>query len=194
MNTEELNSLLEKYYKGESTEEEEMHLREYFLENNIPGGFDAEREIFRYYNLSIDIPEPTDGFEDRIIAAIDDIEAEIQPSRFRRIIRPVISVAAGLLILTASYFFIIHRSTPVDTYTDPEIAYAETMKILMEVSSKLNHGVQTLEPIEKINEYTALSFETINKSTSKVEKRLMPLNHIQQNTGNSNISYRNKKQ
>ena len=53
------------------------------------------------------------------------------------------------------------------------------MKILMDVSAKLNHGTQALQPIGKINEMTTKSFESINKSTSVIEKNLKNLDYLQ---------------
>jgi hypothetical protein len=179
MSTEELNRLLEKYYNGNSTEEEEMILREYFIKDDIPEGYDAEKVIFGYYKSAGDIPEPSAGFEARIISGIDRAESETASGRFRKYILPYLGTAAGLLILTGSLFFFIHRSEPGDTYSDPEIAYAETMKILMDVSSQLNYGSRILEPVNKINQLTTKSFRTINSKTLLVEKSLKNLGNLQ---------------
>ncbi len=93
----------------------------------------------------------------------------------KKYLLPILSAAAGLLILGGSYFYFIVRAEPRDTFTDPEIAYAETIKILREVSSQMNRGTQVLEPVGKINKVTKKSFETINKSTRIVEKNLKNL-------------------
>ena len=91
----------------------------------------------------------------------------------------VLSAAAGLLILGGSYFFFVRKTEPVDTFSDPEIAYAETIKILRDVSSQLNHGAQVLEPVGKINEISRKSFESLNKSTRIIEKNLRKLDKLQ---------------
>ena len=52
------------------------------------------------------------------------------------------------------------------------------MKILIEVSSQLNHGAKTLEPVGKINKMTVKSFESINKSTTIIEKNLKNLDYL----------------
>jgi hypothetical protein len=83
-----------------------------------------------------------------------------------------LSAAAGILILTGSYFFFFKSAETRDSFTDPEIAYAETIKILRDVSSQLNHGAQVLEPVGKMNEMTRKSFESLNKSTQIVKKNL----------------------
>ncbi len=179
MNTKELNKLLEKYYKGESTEEEEEKLRMFFSGGNIPEGYEAEKDIFSYYNEAITVPEPSYDFEARIIEGIDKSEESRRKVTIRRYLIPSLSAAAGILLLAGSYFFFIHRTEPRDTFTDPAIAYAETMKILMNVSSQLNRGAMALEPVGRMNEMTTKSFESINKSTKIVERNLKSLNYLE---------------
>lgn len=179
MNGEELKRLIEKYYNGESTAEEEKTLREYFNENNIPEGFEAEKEIFGYYMAAGEVPEPSSGFEARILAGIDTFDNKRRSQKIREYILPLLGAAAGLLILAGSYLFFVNRSETGDTFTDPEIAYAETIKIIMDVSSRLNQGAQALEPVRRINEMTNKSFEAINKSSIIVEKNLKNLDYLQ---------------
>jgi hypothetical protein len=81
--------------------------------------------------------------------------------------------------MAGSYFFFISRSEPRNTFSDPEIAYAETMKILMKVSSQLNRGALALEPVAKINDLTTKSFDAINKPARIIEKNLKNLDYLQ---------------
>jgi len=187
MQEEELKRLIEKYYNGESTEEEESTLRDFFRKNNIPQGYEAEKEIFSYYTESSEIPEPSHDFEAQILAAIDASERGRGIQKVRRYLLPILSVAAGLLILAGSYFFLIHRNEQRDTFSDPKIAYAETMRILKDVSSQMNRGAQVLEPMGKINEIREKSFETINKSTRIVEKNLKNLVFLQKAVENTKV-------
>jgi hypothetical protein len=179
MNEEELKRLIEKYYNGESTEEEESILKDYFRKNNIPEGYEAEKLIFSYYAESAELPEPSIDFEARILAGIDASEIKRGSQKIKKYLLPLLSAAAGLFILAGSYFFFTNRAESGDTFTDPEIAYAETIKILRDVSTQLNHGVLVLEPVGKMNEITRKSFESINKSTKIVEKNLKNLNYLQ---------------
>ena len=179
MSEEELKRLIEKYYNGESTEEEEIALKVFFRKGNVPEGFDAEKEIFSYYAESQDVPEPSIDFEARILAGIDASERERGSQNVRRYLIPILSAAAGILILTGSYFFFMKRAESVDTFADPAIAYAETIKILRDVSSQLNHSAQVLEPVGKMSEFTRKSFKSINKSTGIVEKNLKNLDYLQ---------------
>jgi hypothetical protein len=79
------------------------------------------------------------------------------------------------------------RAESGDTFTDPAIAYAETIKILRDVSSQLNQGAQVLEPVGKMSEVTRKSFESINKSTGIVERNLKNLDYLQRAISLSNV-------
>jgi hypothetical protein len=179
MNAEELNRLIDKYYNGLCTDEEEKILRVFFREGNIPEGYETEKLIFSYYTTSAEVPEPSIGFEDRILEGIGASEGTAGSGKFRKYILPYLSIAAGLLIMTGSYFFFMNRSQYSDTFSDPEIAYDEAMKILMNVSVKLNRGTLALSPVSKMNEVTAKTFESFNKSTNLIGKNLESLDYIQ---------------
>ena len=58
MNEGELKKLLDKYYNGDSTDNEEMLLRDFFNNENVPGGYEAEKAIFSYFSSPVNIPEP----------------------------------------------------------------------------------------------------------------------------------------
>jgi hypothetical protein len=178
MNEEELKRLVEKYYDGISTDEDEKALRAYFAENTALSGYEAEKEIFSYYAEAAEVPEPSADFEARISKSLDTDHRRNGILSIRKYLIPLISAAAGLLILIGSYFFLIHRIEPKDTYTSPEIAYAETMKILIDVSSRMNRGTHSLKPIGRINEMKVKSLRSINKSAILVEKNLQSLGYL----------------
>jgi hypothetical protein len=178
MNGENLDRLIERYYNGESTEAEEQALRELFQSDDAPEGYDDEKALFGYYESAGVIPAPSFDFESRIIAGIDASEKESQPMRRRRYPLPWLSAAATVLIFLGSWFFLIHRSESEDTYSDPEIAYAETMKILMDVSTKMNHGARALEPIGKIDQMASQSLKTVSRSTGRIGKNLEDIGTI----------------
>ena len=134
MKSEEIKRLLEKYYDGESTVEEEVYLKNFFSLGDIPEDLLDEKEIFSYFLKSAIVPEPSLVFEKKIIDALDSVGEVSLNLKRRRAFGTFTSIAAVILILTGSYFFFIHKSEPRDTFSDPEIAYAETMKILYGVS------------------------------------------------------------
>jgi hypothetical protein len=178
MNAKELDSLLEKYYSGSSTEEEERSLKEYFSGQSILPGYEAEKEIFRYYKNLMEIPEPSPDFETRILEGIEASGKTWNSINFRRYLLPLIGTAASILILAGSYFFFNGKGELKDTYNDPNVAYLETRKILLGVSAKMNHVTLALEPVSKMNSMTTKSFSAINKSTGIIEKNLKMLDQV----------------
>jgi hypothetical protein len=183
MNEEELKKLIEKYYNGTSTESEEKALRAWFSLNEAPAGYETEKELFGFYMEAGEVPEPTAGFESGIIRAIDRSDNNMRYAGIRRAIVPLLSAAAGLLILAGSYFFFINRTEPEDTFKDPALAYAETVKILRDVSSQINRGTRSLQPVGRINEMKVKSLGSINKTAILVEKNLKSLGYLKNNAG-----------
>jgi|WetSurMetagenome_2_1015567.scaffolds.fasta_scaffold249643_2 hypothetical protein len=179
MNAEELDRLLGKYYNGESTEEEERALRDHFKNGGVSADYEAENVIFGYYSEAGEVPEPSESFESGIMSEIDNISTREKSRKFRKYILPYLSAAAGMLILAGSWYFFVHSTDSGDTFKDPKIAYAETMKILMNVSTRLNRGTQSLEPVGKISEMTARSFKSISRSAGIIDNSLKNLENIQ---------------
>lgn len=179
MNIQTISQLLGKYYSGESTEEEELTLKRFFKSESLPDEFLAERDIFNYYSETAEIPEPAAGFGNRIISAIDENEKNTALFTTRRSLLTAISAAAGILLLIGSYFLFIRRSEPADTFSDPQIAYAETIKVLYDVSSRLNHGTKALESVAKMQNAASKSIATFNKSANLIDENLKNLDYFQ---------------
>lgn len=174
MKKEEVDILLERYYQGTSTCADEKILRDFFNSKDIPVEYEAERNIFSYYSSLSEVPEPSEHFESRIISAIDSISGGNNYS-VKKLVLLVSGIAAGLMILIGTWFFLSRYETE-DTFTDPELAYAETMKVLYEVSAMINSGTENLDPISKMNlkdveglNVLAVSRETIEESLRNLE-------------------------
>jgi hypothetical protein len=174
MNSIEIKRLLERYYEASSSSEEETILREYFNGGNIPHDLEKDMEIFRYFIKSAEIPEPSPDFEKRIISAIDYEEKHAVVTRKRRFYSILSGIAAGMLIFAGSLNFFRVRSEAVDTYSDPQIAYEVTMKILYQVSSQLNYGTKTLRHLKEMNDETGKIYLYVNKSASMLEDNIKP--------------------
>lgn len=189
MRKEELEILLKKYYEGVSTPGEEEELREYFSSQNIPAGFEAEKAMFGFFGEAA-APEPSADFEDRILNGID-ISLE---KRNRRIIYFVSAVAALFLLLISLVFIVKSQSSRVDTFDDPQLAYAETMKILYSISVQLNKGKEALEPVSKMKDIDLQGLRVFNQSMKTLDKEmnnLKPLNDAIELTGTSDKNKNN---
>jgi hypothetical protein len=178
MKEELLKELLEKYYNGETSLEEEQSLRDFFSNANVPGGYEAEKEIFSYYPELALNTEPDDDLEGRIRVAIDRAGEPVKTRT--RFLRPytLTGIAAGLLILIASYFILADRKSMKDTYSDPQLAYVETIKILREVSFKFNKGTAALKPLAQAGRVAEAGIGTVSRSAARVTDKLKPLAKI----------------
>ncbi|HLP71767.1 MAG TPA: hypothetical protein VK155_02620 [Bacteroidales bacterium] len=173
MKKEELEILLAKYYDGTISPHDEEVLRRYFTSDDVPDGYEAEKAIFSYFNSAA--PEPSSGFESRIIKGIE----VSRKAKMRRIIYYVSSAAASIVFIISAVFFLDSRNKPEDTFKDPQLAYAETLKILYSISTQLNRGMEALEPVSKINDFDIQGFEVFDRSMKtlrKEMKNLEPLN------------------
>jgi hypothetical protein len=189
MNNEELKCLLAKFYDGETTEEEEKYLRALFSADLVPEGFETEKDYILFCLANGHMEEPSPMLEENILKAIDDSERlTVRPKTNKFLLLTISSAAAVILILLGTYFFIESRSAFRDTYSDPEIAYAETMKILFDVSSRLNKGARTLQPVSKLSEITNLSLEKLNESSILINKSIMKLNKLEKVAVDKRIS------
>ena len=169
MKEEDIKQLLEKYYEGNSSLQEEMLLKEFFSNNTLEG-YESEKEIFRHYSGLNNFDEPDAGFENRIMQRIE--ASDESRGRIRRFLLPLAGAAASLIIIGGTWFFLNSRARTVDTFSDPAIAYAETMKILYNVSVKMNRGAEALQPVTRLGEATHKSIDAINESSAKIDKNL----------------------
>jgi len=163
-----LKDLLYKYYEGNTTPSQEQELIDYFAGNDVIPGYETEKEIFRHFYVSEKIPLPSAGFENRIIDAVDRYEKMKKKIPFRRQYITIISAAATILLITATWFFLTREREPEDTFSDPVLAYTETMKILNDVSSKLNRGTEVLKPVFSLTSTARNGLRSVDRSLSTI--------------------------
>ena len=168
MKEDKLKELLDKSYDGNSSPEEEQELKDFFSGDVIFQGYDAEKEIFRYYSSSEQIPVPSTDFDNRILNTIDKLEVIKRKNIFRKGYITILSAAATILIMIAAWFITTYDREPEDTFSDPVIAYAETMKILNNVSVKLNRGTEAIKPVFKLVNTTRDGIKSIDRSFSLI--------------------------
>jgi hypothetical protein len=168
MEIQEVKKLLEKYYEGFTSMEEEARLSAYFKQENIPDHLIAEKEMFLFYATEKGEEYPAD-LSDEIKEMIGRLENKPNSGskQFSKYLYWISGVAASLLLIISSYFFLKSPALE-DTYDNPELAYQETKKVLLYVSSKLNKGTLPVE--EKFSKMTS-GTEEIRK-ISKLRKGL----------------------
>ncbi|MGC9373717.1 MAG: hypothetical protein ACP5DQ_01575 [Bacteroidales bacterium] len=156
MNRKQIKALLEKYYNGETSLEEEKQLQNYFTANEGYEEFAEDKAIFIF---TTEEAKQTNQLPDLGNEIWNNIEKNENINRLKnkKLLHYCLSIAASIAIFVVSFFFVhneINKQSTItfnDTYDNPELAYLQAKEALLYVSSKLNSGTEHLEPIQKIN-------------------------------------------
>jgi hypothetical protein len=176
---EKVRRMLERFYQGDTTLEEERWLQDYFSSTTVPAELLPDKELFQTFRSSGDSINVPGDLNQKILTAIDQLERK--ELRTRRInLFSLTGLAAGLLVMIAVYVFFLrtdgslslasHQMT--DTYEDPMEAYLEAKKTLAYVSTKLNYGTSELKHVQQVTKATTDPL----KSLSKINKGTRELN------------------
>ena len=108
-----IDELLDKYFEGETSCEEERELRRFFTEKEVPEHLQTYRPLFAYLNReATSMAEPT---EEKSVTteSAKEVPAQRKPSRLYRTFYAVSGIAAGLLLLlgVAKIIFPLSSST-----------------------------------------------------------------------------------
>jgi len=171
MKSENIEQLIEKYYAAETSETEENQMRVYFQGNDIPGSQMAAKIYFMTLDAVSEEKLP-DGFDEKLMGQL----IEKKPSSTFRIWAYRISSAAAIILLMLAILFgtdILQPRELYGTITDPKLAFAETRKVLDEVSKKMNKGLQPVKmTVEKVedNVEQAGKIKKMNTALQKAKK------------------------
>ena len=165
METIKVKTLLQKYYDGLTSQEEESMLEEYFLLGPVDPEFEADKLHFSALASMRDeeIPVPED-LETSILDALQKVQQK--PVFLRRSVPYIImSIAAGLLLMLSTFIF-LNRQNQSNYITDPKIAYAESRQALELVSKYFNEGTSRLSGLGKIDQAVEplRQFNTLDKA------------------------------
>lgn len=172
METKRIAELLDKYYRGETTLEEERQLKGFFQQEEVPEELQAAKDVFLLYTglaqQPVDLPE---GLEERLSASIGRWQQESQ--RRRPWLRPSIrrwsmGIAASLLIAAGMGIY-LQKSEPKqhDTFTNPALAYQETQRALQLFATALQKGEAQMAKAEKTTLKVQQTLENITTPAGK---------------------------
>jgi len=179
MDTKEIKKLLNSFYAGETSAEEECALLNYFNSNDVAQELLEEKGLFlkMYEAENVDVPA---DFEPRLSLLIDRLAEKEQkdnmhPHKKIHLWKQIAGIAASIAIFISAgiYFsksarnddnkFSDRETKLVDTYSDPQQAYAEAEKALIILSANFNKGVSQLSVVsnnlDKSNEILNKTFK-----------------------------------
>lgn len=146
MESNKLEQLIERFWRGEATESEEDQLREAVRYGQCPEKHADLKDYFAFLDASKNEEALGEVFD---LQVMHEIERRSSMSAGF----PWMKLAAGIAILLASFFGLRSmmesgQEIPqeeelvfVDTYDDPEIAYQEVKKALMIMGNGMNEGL-----------------------------------------------------
>lgn len=180
MRTQHIKKLLSDFYDGNTTNEQEKELYEFFSKGNVPAELMDDKKIFLacYENEVINVPESLEfklnsiidklsenaenniaNYSDKVLT--ENINPEIKPPKKKNMFlyspwTIISTIAACALLIFAITFAVVKKNDTqkyTDTFNDPAKAYIETQKALTLVAENLNTG-----------------FEQMENATNKIEK------------------------
>lgn len=140
-----VKALLEKYWRAETTLEEERMLADYFRTAGGDADMDAYHALFAYFDEEISVT-PSADLETRILRSITPV---------RHFSWSMVAAAAAILVVVGSLFLLnpgksassiqpLAVVTVTDTYDNPEQALAAVRHALLIASNHLNEGKQII--------------------------------------------------
>jgi hypothetical protein len=149
MNLHEIDKLLDRYFEGETSLNEEQQLRDFFASGNVPERWKDLEKYFDFIDAEASRQIDDPHFDEKIMSAIKEEKPFVLLDLRRPWIYWLSGAAAIILILIAVLVnFNPLGKTIGDTYDNPQTAYVEARKILLYVSAKFNKGTSQLAPVK----------------------------------------------
>ena len=153
-----MKDLIEKYFDGETSLEEEQRLLEYFNAGKVADELKQYTPFFIYIKREKQNSLAED-FDEKLLQKLEE-KPTAKLLNMRQWMAPALKAAAIGTMLLAAYLFLKPGTAPTtqqhainwDKYEikDEQLAYEETVKALRLVSSKLNRASQkTIKEVAK---------------------------------------------
>ena len=173
--------LLEKYFEGQTTPEEENALKEFFHGDSVPAHLEEYRPLFVYFSeAGMDVLD--DSFEEKILTKMQ--EPRVKPLLSGTTGRwYAIGIAASLLLLIGTFFTLryeVFNRKGKNIYTasrEQQIAFLQAQDALMIISASLNNGLDVMQPLkmfdkgmekaQRLRKFDQYQVITINKNNSQ---------------------------
>lgn len=180
MEVQEILRLLQRYFNGESTSEEERTLETYFQSESVA---DELTEYKAFFGGITELSKSTNdsSIEDDVMDFILENEVS-EKTKYRSMWKMVTGVAASVVIVLAGFLFYQEQQKPFeDTFDDPEEAYAYATQTLQFVSGKYSKGLAQLSNFEKLRKAN----QPVKKSTARVLEFYEGVERMQDTTSES---------
>lgn len=141
--------ILEKYFRGETSIDEENELRNYFSSSNVAQHLEQYKPIFSYFSL----------------AKEQKFTQDISLQSNKQNVAWLLSIAASVVVFLGIGFYgyfdynSANQNQKLGTYDDPEVALRETQRALSMLSSHINKGIESVQYIQEYDNSKNLIFK-----------------------------------
>ena len=149
MDLKQVEQLLNKYWEGETSIDEENALQQFFSFGDVPSHLQVYSELFKSEEITLN-PELGLDFDQEVLAKIGDSKTNNNRNFLR------IAAIGIILIATAIGLFNLNKTesqniVQQDTFDNPELALEETKKAFVMISEAMNKGQQPVLKISKLD-------------------------------------------
>ncbi len=149
-----INSLIEKYFDGQTSLEEERQLKAYFEQSDLPK---EHLRIKPLFEIGKTLPE----LDQKRFEANFENSLNHSKSDFSKTFRwPLLAAVAAVALLFFSLFDFKQERLHQDTFSDPVEAYAQASKALQYVGLKLSDGMNS----------TVLASDKLDEGITQIER------------------------
>ena len=154
MDLNKIDALLERYWNGETSLEEEEQLRDYFGRDGMPEQYRETANLFRYFDIQKKKSVDDIAFDAAVLSKMD----APRRGKITKLFYNSMRIAAGVAVLMMAVWFVrreVRETTPteiVDTYDDPKLALEETKKALLMISKSFGRAEAETKKINMLNE------------------------------------------
>lgn len=174
MNTKHIETLIGRYFNGETNLQEEQLLRTYFQQESLPEHLSHLKALFAL--SAEDTTTLSSRFDHQLMQTIQQQEtAKRKRKNLSRL--TIASSAAAIILLFYSVLTFLRPAQFEDTFNDPTAAYEQASDALLFVSGKLSRGMQ---PAREASQKLDQSVEEVSriKSLNKGIDQILKLNKI----------------
>lgn len=168
-----IEKMLERFWKSETTLEEELELKQAFLRDDLPTHLASFKNYFGYTAEQSNIKHPQKDFEIQLSEKLNPIKKSVftLPRFF--------AYASSLLVLISSLFFLLNEngSSKYKPLTEKEIQVAQKYLGLLarNMEKSVNFPKQHLKKLTLLNSSTQI----IQRYGNTYNKQIQSLNQIE---------------
>lgn len=154
MNIKGIEKLLEKFYHGDSSLQDEKILREFFLRKDVPDQYKIHQPFFQWAGDERKREITSSDFDKRLtdhLLATEPSSTDVHINNNRARFLRIAGIAACILLLMGVFFTFqedLFTRSALKRNVSTELAYATAQEALIIVSSNLNAGLKHVDRLQ----------------------------------------------